>query len=418
MMFRFSLYGFLKNQQYYEPFLILAFREKGLSFFQIGLLIGFRELCVNLFEVPSGAVADLYGRRRSMIISFVAYIISFLIFAWSAVYWHFFLAMFLFACGEAFRTGTHKAMIFDWLAAQGRQDERTKTYGFTRSWSKLGSALSVVIASALVFWRGRYSDIFLLCIVPYIVNIFNFLGYPLETEGNHDRKGEKGRVGLHVWAALKDAWRRREQRRLILESMGFEGMFKVAKDYLQPTLKQAAAALALPALIGLADRERIAILVGAVYCVLHLLSSVASRQAHRIVAWRGSEDAASRAIWLAALGLYALLAPTLFLHLLPVAILAFICIHLIQNVWRPALVSRLNACSDPAKAATTLSIESQAKSLFAVIVAPALGLAVDHGGLWIVGALGAACAAVAVLSARRGELKDASAADTGHHPAP
>ena len=61
MLFRFSLYGFLKNQQYYDPFLILAFREKGLSFFQIGLLIGFREVCINLFEIPSGAVADMYA---------------------------------------------------------------------------------------------------------------------------------------------------------------------------------------------------------------------------------------------------------------------------------------------------------------------------------------------------------------------
>ncbi|MDE0330630.1 MAG: MFS transporter, partial [Nitrospinae bacterium] len=78
MMFRFSLYGFLKNQTYFEPFLILAFLEKDLSFFQIGILIGFREVCINIFEIPSGAVADLYGRRRSMIFSFLAYIASFL----------------------------------------------------------------------------------------------------------------------------------------------------------------------------------------------------------------------------------------------------------------------------------------------------------------------------------------------------
>jgi uncharacterized membrane protein YfcA len=39
MLFRFSLYGFLKNQRYFEPFLVLAFLEKGLSFFEIGLLI-------------------------------------------------------------------------------------------------------------------------------------------------------------------------------------------------------------------------------------------------------------------------------------------------------------------------------------------------------------------------------------------
>ena len=41
MIFRFSLYGLLKNQRYFEPFLILVFLEKGLTFFQIGLLVAF-----------------------------------------------------------------------------------------------------------------------------------------------------------------------------------------------------------------------------------------------------------------------------------------------------------------------------------------------------------------------------------------
>jgi MFS family permease len=31
-------------------------------------------------EIPSGALADLFGRRRWMILSFVSYIISFLVF--------------------------------------------------------------------------------------------------------------------------------------------------------------------------------------------------------------------------------------------------------------------------------------------------------------------------------------------------
>ncbi len=74
MLARFCLYGFVKNQKYFEPFLFLAFLEKGLSFTQIGLLIGFREICINLLEVPSGAVADVLGRRRAMIFSHLAYI--------------------------------------------------------------------------------------------------------------------------------------------------------------------------------------------------------------------------------------------------------------------------------------------------------------------------------------------------------
>ena len=61
MLFRFSLYGFLKNQRYFEPFILLAFMQKGLSFAMIGLLIGFREICINIMEIPTGAVADVAG---------------------------------------------------------------------------------------------------------------------------------------------------------------------------------------------------------------------------------------------------------------------------------------------------------------------------------------------------------------------
>ena len=126
MLFRFSLYGFLKNQRYYDPFLYLVFIEKGLSYFEIGILIGFREICTNLFEIPSGAVADLYGRRRAMIFSFCAYIVSFAIFAESTSLFLLFAAMFFFGLGDAFRSGTHKAIIFDWLRQQGRSDEKNE----------------------------------------------------------------------------------------------------------------------------------------------------------------------------------------------------------------------------------------------------------------------------------------------------
>ncbi|MHC4982267.1 MAG: MFS transporter [Planctomycetota bacterium] len=188
MLFRFSLYGFLKNQRYFEPFLILAFRDKGLSFAAIGLLIGFREICINLMEVPTGAIADLAGRRRAMILSFVAYIVSFAIFAMSRQLWLLFAAMLFFSLGEAFRTGTHKAMIFDWLSRQGRSAEKTKTYGFTRSWSKLGSAASVIIAAVLVFALRDYTYVFALCIVPYLANVINLMTYPPWLDGPRQAK--------------------------------------------------------------------------------------------------------------------------------------------------------------------------------------------------------------------------------------
>ena len=147
MVFRFSLYGFLKNQQYFEPFFILFCLERGMSFGLIGLLIAFREIWICILEVPTGAVADVTGRRKAMIFSFISYIISFAVFFMARDIWYFFPAMFFFALGEAFRTGTHKAVIFDWLKHENRAGDKTEIYGYTRSWSKICSATSLPISA-------------------------------------------------------------------------------------------------------------------------------------------------------------------------------------------------------------------------------------------------------------------------------
>ena len=400
MLFRFSLYGFLKNQQYYDPFLILIFLEKGLSYFLIGILVAFREICINIMEIPSGAVADLYGRRRSMILSFSAYIVSFVIFALSRSLVLLFVAMFFFAIGDAFRSGTHKAMIFHWLRLQGRSDEKTKTYGYTRSWSKMGSALSVLIASALVFHTGNYSKIFLFCIIPYVLNIVNFLGYPAQLDGEKTVCFSIKAVATFLWEALKESTRHRPLRRLIIESMGFEGMFKAGKDYLQPILKQTA--VALPLLLTLDETKRTALLIGVVYFALYIMASIAARQSHKLAEWKGDEDGAARFVWLINWSVYACLIPLLWFDWYYAVIAFFLMLAIMQNFWRPLLISRVNAHSTPEMGATVLSIESQAKCFATMLLAPMLGWAVDRAGaFWPVGIAGTVIATAIILTARR-----------------
>ncbi len=379
MMFRFSLYGFLKNQTYFEPFLILAFLEKDLSFFQIGILIGFREVCINIFEIPSGAVADIYGRRRSMIFSFLAYIASFLVFAWSTSFAALFLAMFAFALGDSFRTGTHKAMIFEWLRIQGREKERTRVYGFTRSWSKIGSAVSVVVASAFIFTGARYSDIFLLAVIPYALNVVNFMGYPTELEGARSPDAKIPGVWEHLKNSMHTAFSDKPLRGILVEAMSYEGTYKVAKDYIQPVIKQAALGLAL--LAAWQQHQRVAVLVGAAYFVLHLLSSFASRGGHRLVASAGSEEAAAKSLWGATALVYATLAWGLWTGWEFIVIAGFVVLAVLQNFWRPVLISRIDAHSTPEAGATILSVESQGKSVLAMGLAPLIGLCVDAFGL-------------------------------------
>jgi len=404
MLFRFSLYGFLKNQQYYAPFLILAFREKGLAFFAIGLLVGFRELCVQILEVPTGAIADLYGRRRSMVFSFCAYIVSFVIFALSGVVWHLFAAMFFFAIGEAFRTGTHKAMILDWLRLQGREDEKTKTYGYTRSWAKAGSALSVLIAAALVYYTGRYSDIFWLCIIPYAAGIINFLGYPAELDGRPEKRATLRNVVSHLIEAFRKVFGSGRLRRVLAESMAYGGVCKVVGDYLQPVVKQMA--IALPVLLMIGDEKRTAILVGCVYFVLHVISSVASRKSHAVASHLGGESRAARVVWLLTGGVLAGLALALTTGVLWPAVVAFVLLEVVQNIWRPVAITRIDNETDATMGATMLSVDSQAKAAVTMVLAPVVGYAVDYftmpgsdqPAFWVVGAAGVVIAALGAMA--------------------
>jgi MFS family permease len=153
MFYRFSLYGFLKNLRFFDPFILLIFRSYGLTFLQIGILYSIRDVATNILEIPTGVVADSFGRRRAMVAAFLSYIASFMIFYFLKDFLFLSLAMVLFAFGEAFRSGTHKALILEYLKVQGISDLKVAYYGLTRSASQLGSAVNALIAAGIFFWQ-------------------------------------------------------------------------------------------------------------------------------------------------------------------------------------------------------------------------------------------------------------------------
>ncbi len=405
MIKRFSLYGFLKNQRYFEPFLLLYFLELGLSYSQIGILVAIREIFLNIAEIPSGALADVYGRRKSLIFSFSSYIISFVIFGFSNSFLTLVPAMLFFAIGDAFRTGTHKAMIFTWLRSEGRIDDKNKVYGYTRSWSKLGSALSIVIATAILLIKPEYKLVFFFSIIPYILGIINFLGYPKVVDGNGDRNTDLKGLIQHLYTSFKFSYKTTSVRRLIIESMGFEGLFKAVKEYIQPVIQNMA--LATSAFLTLSAQDKETVGIGIIYFILSLLSAVASRNSHKIKEKAGDEEKASKLILIAAFVIYAALVPLFYYKMYIPAVGLFVLLNIIQNFWRPILISRFDNYSDESKGATILSIESQSKTLATTIFAPLIGYSIDfvkhnnYGGeFWTIGLFGALISFALIATAK------------------
>ena len=175
---KFELYGLLKNLRFFEPYMIIYFLLSGLNLFHIGLLFSVREIIIYIFEIPSGVIADRYGKKTELVICFLFYISSFVIFFIGGSFLIFALAMVLFALGEAFRSGTHKSMIMSYIDHHKITDSKTKIYGLTRSWSLIGSMIASLTSILLVLWLPQIKYLFLVAIIPYMLDLLLILSYP------------------------------------------------------------------------------------------------------------------------------------------------------------------------------------------------------------------------------------------------
>ena len=374
--YKFCFYGFLKNLQFFEPFLLLFFLEKGINFLQIGILYSVREIIRNIFEIPSGIAADFFGRRRTMIASFAIYIASFTILYLSTNYGLLILGIGIFAIADAFRTGTHKAMIFEYLKLKGWEDQKVHYYGHTRSFSQLGSAFSAIIAAVLVFYTKNYSSIFLYSTIPYILDLLLMISYPKELDGTNNYKDLN--LSSAFKSTIKDFITSFKNVR-ILKAMAsislFSSYYKVVKDYLQPIVKTLA--LSTPFLISYEPNQRSAMVIGIVYFTIFLLTTFSARSSGRL-----SEKFSSlgRALNISLIiGFIIGIISSLFYigNFTLFAIIIFIGIFMIENIRKPIGIAYITEEMNSNVLASVLSAQSQADTLIAALLAPLFGFFAD-----------------------------------------
>jgi MFS family permease len=378
--FKFSLYGFLKNLRFFDAFIILIFLNDGLSYFHIGLLYSIREITIQIFEIPSGILADSWGRRKAMLIALLSYIVSFIFFYLSYSFIFYLIAMIFFGFAEAFRSGTHKAMIVDYLHQNQLSDIKTQYYGSTRSWSQMGSSLAAIGGSAIVFVSGIYKLIFLLTIIPYLLNLILIWSYPKTL----DYKSNKIQ-SISFFNSIKNTFHssiitfsKPEIMKILFSSSVIIAFFKSLKDYIQPMISNLALSLTLIiTLTNITDVQKEAILIGLFYSIIFTITSFSSRYAYKIEQkFKNSSNAANLIYLFAALSI--LLSGTLYKYeFQTIAIIIFLGLYISQNLRRPIMVTYLSEKIPENILATGLSVESQLKTLIIVILSPVVGFIID-----------------------------------------
>jgi len=384
--YKFCLYGFLKNLRFFEPFLYLFFLEKGLNFLEIGTLITVREITRNILEIPTGILADVMGRRRTMIFAFVFYILSFFIFYISTVYWLFIFAMLFFSFGDAFRTGTHKAMIFEYLKIKGWDNQKVFYYGHTRSWSQMGSAISSLIAAFIVFYSGSYKFIFLFSTIPYVFDLALMITYPKELDGKIQIfEGRKVKDNFRkVMKEVVHSFRDVRLFKAISNISVYSGFYSSVKDYLQPILNTFV--LSLPVYFVWTREQTSAMVIGVVYFIIYFLTSYASRTSGKISEkFKGLARPLNLSLLVGLL--FGVLTGIFYKQDISVmavlSIIIFVGIYLVENMRKPMGIAYVAGLLDKDILATALSTESQVKSVYAALLAPLIGFLADIFGIGI-----------------------------------
>ena len=378
--YKFCFYGFLKNLRFFDAFFILYLLEKGLPFTQIGILYAVREIIINLFEIPSGIIADTYGRKNSLIGSFILYILSFTIFYLSNEFWLFLTAFVLFGIGDAFRTGTHKGMIMDYLKLNNWDDQKILYYGHTRSWSQKGSALSALIAGIIVFYSGSYQHIFIYSIIPYLLNLLLVSSYPKGLNHSSNKTINKTRIGmLATVTVLFKIIRTPKVLKIVNTTALHSAYLKAIKDYIQPLLVNVA--LLLPFLMGVETKQKNGIVIGVIYFFIYLATSRASQLSSK-AADRNKRNIALITL-LIGFSLGAVSGLFYITELWVMSMLAFVGIYIVENIRKPILTGFVADIVPNENLTSVISAQSLLKTILTAIIALLIGIIADNYGIGI-----------------------------------
>lgn len=378
--FKFCSYGFLKNLRFFDAFLLLFFLESGMTYTQIGVLYALREIIINLFEIPSGIIADTYGRKKSLIAAFLLYILSFLIFYFFNTFYFFVAAILFYGIGDAFRTGTHKGMIMDYLALNQWSHHKANYYGHTRSWSQKGSAVSALIAGCLVLYSGSYRTIFLYSVIPYLLNFINIYSYPNTLNYSlNNQKESKNNTLVFVFNSFVKSLKQPKVLQIINSSALHSAYLKAIKDYIQPIMLQIT--LLIPFFISMETKRKSGMVVGIIYFFIYLLTSYASKKSFKISELvKGNVPRLTLLLGLAS----GLICGILYhFNLWILSLLCFTCIYIFENIRKPLLTGEIADQVAPEILTSVISAQSFFSTISTSIIALSIGFLADVWGIGI-----------------------------------
>lgn len=133
------------------PVYVLYFRHYQINLFQIAFLASLFEASILIFEMPTGLVADIYGRKISVVLSAFVSFISGILFIFFPFLFGFIIAEILSGLGETLRSGALEAWLVDSLKHEGKEEKVKYAFAQGTKYKTFGN-LSGLILGGYLAW--------------------------------------------------------------------------------------------------------------------------------------------------------------------------------------------------------------------------------------------------------------------------
>lgn len=132
------------SECYWPSVAALFFYLRLFSFAQIATLWAIQMAASNLLEVPTGAFADIVGRKTSIVLSFLIGAISLFVFPFTTAFAVFVGLEILKGLANALYSGSMEALVYDSLKESGRESEYPQVAANFETINWTGWAISAV----------------------------------------------------------------------------------------------------------------------------------------------------------------------------------------------------------------------------------------------------------------------------------
>ena len=186
-----ALINFFSTLYFYLPILTIYYQQRGLNFTQINSLWGIITASIFFAEIPTGILADKFGRKLSMILALSFQLVGEIFFLFAQNYLHFIFISIIAGIGFAFQSGCSQALVYDTLKEDDREKEMKKSTGLIGAFYQTGHLIGA-FASSLIIFQLTKSNI-ILAIVLTIISIgiallITFLLKEPKSEYHHSEK--------------------------------------------------------------------------------------------------------------------------------------------------------------------------------------------------------------------------------------